>query len=594
MASRKWLAELIQSQYIPFIQSVKNTAAGHKKLEKFTEELRQSWAERNLTSLKQQQGCMDQIRRAIKDKLGEDHFSLDFIAFSTEEYTALNDDKQRSVAERNENVKYIHDPDRIVAQAVRLLERPDWADVAAGLAVLTGRRVTELLATARFEPKTKWSVTFTGALKRSKETQTLSFEIPTLTTADKVCAALTKIRKQLPDAQSMSADEINQKFSQRVAVACDRHFEDLVPSRAGGNLYTHLFRAVYATIATFWYCPANVDTVEFRAAIQGHYQILDEKSPTLKRSLAASRHYADFDIADSVIAQHHGKRKGIKLGHGGIEPIAAFQPEASVEPLEHPKRTRRKRSTLSYYAQDHDRWISILQSIAPDAKNQSERTAKLLEWIEAQFQQTPVEPASSQPQEPSPVVEIEPASLENQPIEDTPPKLDPTVQLLVEQMAQVMQSVAKLTDAISAGQLERTSPQRQRSTPSSTQTLHSTQSSTASTENPQPARPRGPRGASGEIVDRAIDAMMAYNDMPERLHQDKWAISINILKEFVSSQPAIQRGLEQREAEIRAHHEQHQIDPKKHNFFHRGKHKITDFIQIETEPQNQESDAIPN
>lgn len=90
-----------------------------------------------------------------------------------------------------------------------------------------------------------------------------------------------------------------------------------------------MFRAVYATIATFWYCPAKVDPVEFRAAIQGHYAVLDAKNPSLRRSLTASRHYSDFEIADSVIAEYGGKRKGIKLGINGVEPLEVFKSKTS-------------------------------------------------------------------------------------------------------------------------------------------------------------------------------------------------------------------------------------------------------------------------
>jgi hypothetical protein len=579
---RKWLAQSIYEDYLPFIQATKNTSSGRKKLQHFTETVRASWAERGLASLKQQQGCMDQLRRAIKDALGEDHFSLDYIGFSTDEYTELNDDKQRSVAERNEDVKYIDNPDEIVAKAVRLLERPDWAEVAAGLAVLTGRRVSELLATAQFQKATKWSVTFTGALKRRGETQPLSFEIPTLATADRVCKALAKIRHQLPDAAHLSASDINQKYSQKVAAACDRHFEGLVPPRAGGNLYTHLFRAVYATIATFWYCPVHVDAVEFRAAIQGHYQVLDEKNPTTRRSLAASRHYADFDIADSVIGEHRGKRKGIKLGLAGIEPIEPFQPKA-VQEQKRP--TRQRKGNLRYYSEDHDRWITVLEAIAPDAKNQSQRTAQLLEWIEAQLaaqqEETTRELASEHPQEtkqlitPKDAIESE---LELEPTRELElPSLDPTVQLLMQQMAHVMESVAGLTHALT--QQRTPIPTSLPPKPSTTASLHGR----AQPEERGPVRPRATGGKSREIINAAIDAIMAYNNTPDRLYDQKWAISINALKEYSKSQYTIQQILNERRDEITAHHAQHQIDSIKHNHRHKGKYKITEIIPLAPE-----------
>jgi hypothetical protein len=579
--ARKWLAHRISEEYIPFLQSVNHSAAGHKKVQKFTEQLRQEWADRGLKSLKQQQGCMDQLRRAIKDTLGEDHFSLNFIGFSTSEYTALNDEKQRSVAERNEAVKFIDNPDAIVAQAVRLLEKEDWAEVAAGLAVLTGRRVGELLSTAEFQKKTHWSVTFTGSLKRRGELQLLSFEIPTLTTADRVCKALAKVRKQLPQAPSLSSGEINQKYSDKVASACDRHFEGLVPPRAGGNLYTHLFRAVYATIATFWYCPPKVDAVEFRAAIQGHYQVLDADNPTLKRSLAASRHYADFDIADRVIAQHGGKRKGIKLGLAGIEPIEPFGQMETPE--QKPLNRKRKISTLRYYAQDHDRWATVLDTIAPEAKNQGDRTAQLLDWIEAQLEKNSPKNLPQAPQESALPAEPEPAQqeLESEPtIEEKQetPLLDPTVQLLVSQMAQVMESVTGLTHALTR--------QRQPALASAPLPRQPSPTMQASAEERvQAVRPRATSGKSREIINAAIDAIMDYNNTPDRLYDQKWAISINALKEFSRSQYTIQQVLSERRDEIADHHEQHQIDATKHNHKHKGKHKITDVIILDVESQ---------
>ncbi len=65
---------------------------------------------------------------------------------------------------------------------------------------------------------------------------------------------------------------------------------DLVPLReAKGNLYTHLFRAVYATIATHWFCPPTVSELEFRAYIQGHFKILHQTNSEKRTSMAAQR-----------------------------------------------------------------------------------------------------------------------------------------------------------------------------------------------------------------------------------------------------------------------------------------------------------------
>jgi len=199
----------------------------------------------------------------------------------------------------------------------------------------------------------------------------LTFEIPTLTTADRVIAALKDIRQQLPDAANLTAAQVNRLYGQPVARACDLHFAELVPNREGkDNLYTHLFRAVYATIATFWYCPPTVNDTEFKAAIQGHFAVLDEANPELRRSLAASRHYSDYEIADAVIAHQGGKRKGIKLGQSGIEPIQMFAaptPEEDSEPVEStpqlPRHRERDRTSLRIWKDDRDRLQAILSQL---------------------------------------------------------------------------------------------------------------------------------------------------------------------------------------------------------------------------------------
>ena len=160
MGRRSWLTELLNNQILPSIAQLSDLDEGRAECQQLAQSLRDQWLEHGQTDLKQQQSLMDQTRRAIKDKFGEDHFSLNAIKFTTEEYTRLNDEKQRSVAERNEDVKSLENPDAIVAEAVRLLDSPEWAEVSAGLAVLTGRRSSELLSTAQFEPKSQWSVVF--------------------------------------------------------------------------------------------------------------------------------------------------------------------------------------------------------------------------------------------------------------------------------------------------------------------------------------------------------------------------------------------------------------------------------------------------
>jgi Telomere resolvase len=318
---RKWLQALVD-EYLPAVADLQGTPEDQAQSLQWATWMRQQWAAHGMAELKQQRNLMTDVRGAIKAQLGENHLALESMNFTVAEWTMINTPIADQVARRNENVVLLDNSEAIVAQAVRLLEQREWAEVAAGLVVLTGRRSSEILGTANFRSKSQWSVTFTGALKRRGEAQILAFEIPTLTTADRVITALAKLRQMCP-TEGLSAEQINQKYAQAVATACDRHFSNLVPHRDGrDNLFTHLFRSVYAAIATHWYAPPTVDANEYKAAIQGHYAILEATDDKLRRSLAASRHYNDYKIGDRT--GNIDGRQGIKLGYGGVEVIDVF------------------------------------------------------------------------------------------------------------------------------------------------------------------------------------------------------------------------------------------------------------------------------
>jgi Telomere resolvase len=604
---RKWLQQAIETDYLPAIKALKDTIAGRQQAEALNRRIRQDWHDRGSRALTQQQGLMDDTRKAIKDALSRNHWSLGYIQFSPEEHTEINNIKQNRVAERNEATQQLNNPDEIVGTAVGLLESPEWASIAAGLATLTGRRVAEILSTAKFIKKTQWSVIFTGALKRRGETVKLSFEIPTLTTADRIITALSRLRAELPEATEMEPTEINKKYEQAVARSCAQAFAGLVPSREGkDSLYSHLFRAIYATIATFWYCPPSVNETEFKAAIQGHYALLDEKNPDLRRSLAASRHYSDYEISDREIAHYNGKRKGIKLGVGGIEPIEQFKtamkPKHTVE--------HKKRASIRIWYDDKLRLEQLLKRFEG---TQQERIHALLNWLESLEAipnlppQTRSAPTSTHIAEDIPMrtqintTELDEAELDtpsmaiattltgSSPLEAKMDQLLGAITQLI-QVQTIFFSSAQPADPIKPARAIRPKlVQVEGEKP----TIPDKVGKATNPRTNEASRSQTRAGAmeTTERIHQAIDAIIAYNNASERKHVEKWAIGINTLKAFAGSQEAIvaviggkNRKKElvtgTRQTEIEEHHRLHQINPNKHNYHHRGKTEIRDMIKI--------------
>jgi hypothetical protein len=599
-----WLDNLLQDKYLPLLEKLQDSPAGKEQAMALCASLRTDWERDGKTTLRQQQSLMAHTRNVLKAKFGDSHFILDCIKFSKDEYIQLNNEMQGVVAERNENIQYLNDPQPLVDKAIQLLDSPEWADIAAALSVLTGRRSSELLATAKFTAKSPYSVTFTGSLKRRGELQELSFEIPTLTTSKQVCSALDKLRQQLPDARKMTPESVNRKYGPAVARACDKHFSDLVPQRQGkDNLYTHLFRSVYATIATFWYCPPQVDPVEYRAAIQGHYVILDEMDRERRRSLAASRHYADYEISDSVISQNHGKRKGIKLGVS-VEPIEPFKAPIIEKTPALPQ--KKGQTSVRIFKEDRDLLEQVLEHLhLPDGLTQPKRMEHLLLWAKDLLEK-PVEPVKGEPVKQEPVTvqappetetaQPEPASLKPEPVSTPEPinqligKIDQLISLMLLQQqspaTRIPQQTVKanVLSVTPAGQ-ERSASAPVRPTPISRTPVKQVDEAVATpapieVSAPQPTRPRLSKYETDDLLEHAVNAILNYNDQAQT-HDQKWAITINALKGLgVKSQRKIQLFLDAHKEQIHDHHLNHQIDPQTHNLRHRRKYLISDVIVL--------------
>ncbi|NJN86994.1 MAG: hypothetical protein HC881_12745 [Leptolyngbyaceae cyanobacterium SL_7_1] len=314
-------------QYLDAVEPL--TPADRTIAEEWAAWMRTQWAEHGKSSMTQQRSLMNEVRAFLKKQLGKDHIALETLDFSTEEWAISNNAIAHKVAQRNEN-QVVLSPEtvnQIVTRATNLLSSRNWYDIAAGLAVLSGRRVTEVLKTADLELASDYSVWFTGALKRRGEETVLRYEIPTLCRAEYVLSAITKLRSIKPVGE-LSVGEINQ-FSRAVASACNEHFADIVPSVGGRDtLYTHLFRGIYLTISVYFYCPPTVDEQEFRAEIKGAFVGRGELNSTLRRTIASDRHYKNYIIQNSDGAM----RKGVRLDWNGVQILKAFQKLDQPEP----------------------------------------------------------------------------------------------------------------------------------------------------------------------------------------------------------------------------------------------------------------------
>jgi TolA-binding protein len=193
-----------------------------------------------------------------------------------------------------------------------------------------------------FALKTPWSLEFSQMAKKAEDVD-ITIEIPTLAPAQIVLEAIDRLQHHLEGVNDAGRSPreakraVNQRYSSAIAEKCAQHFGDsgLVPNRSDKDtLYTHIFRAVYATIAAHWYCPPNVPEHQFKAEIQGHFSLTQEgkKLP----NYSARSNYDDYAIGDGQ--GNRDGRLGIKLGQvEGLEVIEAFRDEPyEPEPEDEP------------------------------------------------------------------------------------------------------------------------------------------------------------------------------------------------------------------------------------------------------------------
>lgn len=324
--STKWLRNFITDTLLALHEQTLTPA-------NFADAVERELQSRNLNTPAKQKNYRSNLVQALK-VLDPNHPAIALVGLTTEQYRELNDAQRGKLADRETRYITSDQAEALVSRATNLLHSAEWSEVAAGLAVLIGRRISEILL-SRFAPCTDWSVTFTGMAKKA-DLDELTIEIPTLAPAAQVLTAIGKLQRSLKieDLKAanlsprMAKQHVNDRFSAAVAAKCNQHYGDLVPSRSDrDDLYTHIFRAVYATIAAHWFCPPNVPEHLFKAEIQGHYTIAanGEKLP----NYSARANYDDYAIGTQD--GNRDGRLGIMLGKlPGLQSIAAFNPAAST------------------------------------------------------------------------------------------------------------------------------------------------------------------------------------------------------------------------------------------------------------------------
>ena len=286
----------------------------------------------------------------INPKKGEsEHIILKYLNWTVEQWAAMNGQSTKRVQERKETQLILADPYQIVSKAEQLLSSENWQEVVIGLAVVTGRRLSEIGRAGDLQPYSTYTAIFSGQLK----TKILKpYEIPLLLPSGIVIAAWSRLRAMVDLSH---IEDISKAYGTELSELSRSHFAELVPVWQGyKGLHVKAFRAVYPAIAIHWFCPVDIQPDTYASTVLGHWW--EGPDGEQLRDYGATLHYTDYALSNG--ADNIDGRRGVRLSESGVKVLDIFMKDGKPlkkgkhamdtksTTLEVQERTKRKRSLI--------------------------------------------------------------------------------------------------------------------------------------------------------------------------------------------------------------------------------------------------------
>lgn len=174
----------------------------------------------------------------------------------------------KKVVKQQKKLKKIKEYQTALDLAKELLSSEKWFEVAVALCLLTGRRSTEILKTAKFTNvgNSKKKVFFKGQLKSkglSKEQN--KYQIYILGDSKNECKNALKKLRSLLDCKNLSNEQTVKKYNSQLNNTVRRLFSGYL-----GDCTAHDLRKAYATICTKEFKDDSQTVNSFLASLMGH------------------------------------------------------------------------------------------------------------------------------------------------------------------------------------------------------------------------------------------------------------------------------------------------------------------------------------
>ena len=233
-------------------------------------------------------------------------------------------------------------------------------------------------------------------------------------------------------------------------------------------------------------------------------------------------------------------------------------------------RKRPKSKQVKVYTKDWKQLEKLVRKLELEGVTQADRFEAFLDWVKQQMHQ--VQPSPSDPLQTNPSAQAASSP------EPEIPQLLGAMTTLTQQLMQQQQQQAELTQMFATMVSERSAVA---GTTVQQDLLLDTAQRPATGAAVVTAMPDLPReeqlaalsskelkasrlkGSAQEKLRRAYDAMLAHNNAPERLYEEKWVINQATLADLTGcNRPAIHAFMDSHGEEIKTHHQHHYLRPR--------------------------------
>lgn len=224
-----------------------------------------------------------------KNGIVQQHYALLYMNYPRETHTARKQPTEDKKNQQRCNLSPINCLDKYIEIIDKLLDSPDYRELAVGLIAATGRRMSEILSTASFIQIGQFEADFEGQLKAKGEER--KYLALTLVESFKVVDGLLRLRRmaEIKEMKNWNLAEIDSGKNSTVNSKVKEHFGDLIsPPHGEKTLSSKNLRASYAAIAIYLFCPSNHSESLFIKERLGH------------TSDATASNYEDYQVVDST------------------------------------------------------------------------------------------------------------------------------------------------------------------------------------------------------------------------------------------------------------------------------------------------------